>query len=165
MNVTDAVRTFRAVRQFTDQPLPDDVTRAILNAGRRAQSSKNTQPWLFVAVRERETLRQLSKCGTYAGHLAGAALGVVLVATSETPYDLGQATAYMQLQAWELGVGSCIATIYDPDQAKAILGIPADHYVRYALSFGYPAPDDRRPAGLVKGGRHAFEEVVHWEHF
>jgi nitroreductase len=46
MTVDEAIRTKRAVRQFAPTPLPDDAVRAILNAGRRAQSSKNTQPWV-----------------------------------------------------------------------------------------------------------------------
>ena len=57
-------------------PLPEDVLRAILDAGRRAQSSKNTQPWDFVVIQDRERLTALSKLGTYAGHLAGAAAGL-----------------------------------------------------------------------------------------
>jgi hypothetical protein len=46
MNVSDAIRLKRAVRKFQDKPLPDDVVLAILNAGRRSQSSKNTQAWV-----------------------------------------------------------------------------------------------------------------------
>src|SRR3954452_4611027 len=161
MNVGDAIKSFRAVRQFADRPLPEDVVEQILNAGRRSQSSKNTQPWQFVAVRDRDTLTQLSTTGAYAGHLAGAALGVVLVAEGEVAYDLGQTTAYMQLAAWELGVGSCIASIYEPEQARAILGIPAQYNVRYALSFGYPAQTDQPP--LKRGGRRPLDELVHWD--
>ncbi|MGB4678183.1 MAG: nitroreductase family protein, partial [Aggregatilineales bacterium] len=74
--VFEAIRTKRAVRQFTDQPIPDEIVREILNAGRLSGSSKNTQPWHFVAVRNRDTLRALSEAGTYAGHIAGAALAV-----------------------------------------------------------------------------------------
>src|SRR3954447_17237222 len=162
MSVESVIGAFRAVRQFTDHPLPDDVIHQILNAGRRSQSSKNTQPWEFVVVRDRETLRQLSTTGAYAGHLAGAALGVALVATTDYEYDLGQATAYMQLQAWELGIGSCIATIYEPHQAKAILGVPPEHFLRWAISFGYPAPRTDRPPTLQKGGRRPLDEVVRW---
>lgn len=170
--VEEAVRTKRAVRQFTDQPLPDEVVHAILDAGRRAQSSKNSQPWSFVVVRDRATLTQLSECGTYAGHLAGAAVGVVLVAQGEPPapdaaerqgwimFDLGQAAAYMQLAAWELGVGSCIATIYEPEKARAILRIPAEMACDVALSFGYPA-DQQRPS--QRRGRVALEQLVHNE--
>jgi nitroreductase len=48
MNVSEAIRMKRAVRQFADRPLPEEIVLAILNAGRRAQSSKNTQPWHFI---------------------------------------------------------------------------------------------------------------------
>jgi len=168
MNVSDAIRTKRATREFTDQPVPEDAIRAILNAGRRAQSSKNTQPWSFVAIRDRATLKQLSECGTYAGHLAGAAFAVALVSPDPTTrwsiaFDLGQAAAYMQLAAWELGLGSCIASIYEPEKAKALLGIPENRFCDVALSFGYPAPDQLRHSVVRKGGRRPFGAVVHWD--
>jgi nitroreductase len=152
----------RAVRHFTDQPVSDEAVRAILNAGRRAQSSKNTQPWSFVAIRDKETLKQLSECGTYAGHLAGAAFAVALISANPTGFDLGQATASMQLAAWELGIGSCIASIYEPERAKAILGVPDDQHFNIALSFGYPDPE-YQPATPRPGGRKPLDEVVHWE--
>ena len=71
MDVAEAIRTKRAVRQFKDQPVPEEAVKAILNAGRRSQSSKNTQRWHFVAVNDKETLTKLSECGAYARHLAG----------------------------------------------------------------------------------------------
>ncbi len=161
--VRELIEKRRAVRRFTAVPVADDVVRTILEAGRRAQSSKNTQPWQFVVVRDRATLEALSKTGTYAGHLAGAAFGVVLVDTRGGEwgaFDLGQAAAQMQLVAAELGVGSCLANIYQPDDARHILGIPDDLRVFAALSFGYPAPDEK-PARL--GGRRVLDDSVHWE--
>ena len=167
MNVTEAIRTKRAVRVFTDQPVPEEAIRAVLNAGRRAQSSKNTQPWHFIAVRDREKLKRLSGLGRYAGHLAGAAFAVAIVSPDparwSVPFDLGQSAAHMQLAAWELGLGSCIASIYEPEKAKAILGIPDDLHFDVALSFGYPQPEQRRPDVVRKVGRRTFSEVVHWE--
>ena len=69
MNVSDAIRLKRAVRKFQDKPLPDDVVYAILNAGRRSQSSKNTQTWRFIAIRDKVILKELSAMrrvgGTY----------------------------------------------------------------------------------------------------
>ena len=56
MAVSELIRTKRAVRQFTAEPLPEEAIRSILNAGRRAQSSKNTQPWHFIAIRDKVTL-------------------------------------------------------------------------------------------------------------
>ena len=171
MNVLDAIRLKRSVRRFTSDPLPDDAVRAILNAGRRAQSSKNTQPWRFVAVTDRDTLTQLARTGDFAGHLAGAALGVVIV-TPDDPerrewlmFDVGQAAAYMQLAAWELGIGSVIATIYHPEQARAILGVPDGYRCDVALSFGHPADATVLTAPPKQGGRNPLDEMVHYNHW
>jgi nitroreductase len=141
---------------------------AILNAGRRAQSSKNTQPWQFIAVRERATLQALSRLGTYAGHLAGAALGVAILTPDPAErfsimFDAGQSAAYMQLLAWELGIGSCLATIYEPEQARELLGFPADLHLRIAISFGYPQEGGKFELPPMKGGRRGLADVVHWE--
>ncbi|MCB0119739.1 MAG: nitroreductase family protein, partial [Anaerolineales bacterium] len=84
MNVSDAIRMKRAVRKFQDIPLPDDVVNAILNAGRRSQSSKNVQAWQFIAIRDKSILKELSTCGQWAGHLAGAALGVAILTPDPT---------------------------------------------------------------------------------
>jgi len=162
MNVTDAIRTKRAVRQFTDQPLPDEAIQAILEAGRRAQSSKNDQPWRFVVVRDRATLAQLAQCGQYAGHLAGAAMGIALIMQPGYEFDMGQAAACMQLAAWELGIGSCIASIYEPDKAKAILGVPSEKEFKVAISFGYPLPQPATGA-KKKTQRAPLDELVHWD--
>lgn len=168
MEVSEALRTKRAIRQFQDRPLPDDALLAIVNAGRRAQSSKNSQPWHYIVVRSRQSLQALSRMGTYAGHLAGAAAAVVLVTVDPAVrwsimFDSGQSAAYMQLAAWELGIGSCLATIYEPDQARAQLGVPAEMHINAAISFGYPAAEELKPRPLKRGGRRALDDVVHWE--
>jgi nitroreductase len=160
VEVIEAIRTMRSVRRFRDERVPDAVMRRILHAGRRAQSSKNSQPWQFVVVRERDTLRRLSECGDYAGHLAGSDFAVALVAPEANEFDLGQCCACLMLAAHELGVGSCIASIYDEARARMLLGIPDELRFTVALSFGYPA-NDWRPAKL--GGRKPLEEVVRWE--
>ena len=168
MNVSDAIRLKRAVRKFQDKPLLDDVIQAILNAGRRSQSSKNEQGWQFIAIRDKTILKALSETGTYAGHLAGAAMGVAILTPNpegkfQDLFDAGQAAAYMQLEAWELGVGSCIASIYEPEKAREILGFPPEWHLRIALSFGYPAEKEKLSAAPKKGGRRSLEEIVHWD--
>ncbi len=168
MNVSDAIRLKRAVRKFQEKPLSEDVIRAILNAGRRSQSSKNEQGWQFIAIRDKAILKALSECGTYAGHLAGAAMGVAIVTPNpegkfQDLFDVGQAAAYMQLAAWELGVGSCLASIYEPAKGREILGFPLDWHLRIAISFGYPAEEEKLSAAPKKGGRIPLEEVVHWD--
>lgn len=141
MDVLKAIRTKRAIREFTSETVSADVEEAILDAGRLSQSSKNSQPWQFIVIRDKATLQDLSQLGAYAGHLAGADFAVLLVAeSSQNSFDLGQTAAYLQLAAWQLGVGSCIASIYEADKARALLGIPDGYECSTALSFGYPAP-------------------------
>src|SRR5688572_16821694 len=168
MNVSEAVRTKRAIRKFQDKPLPQEVINTILNAGRRSQSSKNTQAWQFIAIRDKSILKELSQCGEWAGHLAGAALGVAILTPDpegkfQIMFDAGQAAAFMQLAAWELGVGSCPASIYEAEKAREILGVPSEWHVRIALSFGFPADEAKMSAAPKKGGRRPLEEMVHWE--
>ncbi|MBV6451207.1 MAG: hypothetical protein MHPDNHAH_01938 [Anaerolineales bacterium] len=168
MKVSEAIRLKRAVRKFQDKPLPEDVIRAILNAGRRSQSSKNEQGWQFIAVRDKSVLKALSECGEWAGHLAGAALGVAILTPDplgkfQTMFDAGQAAAFMQLAAWELGVGSCPASIYDGELARQILGFPPEWHLRVALSFGYPLDEAKLSSAPKQGGRRSLEEVVHWD--
>lgn len=168
MEVAEAIRLKRAVREFDSRPLPDEAVRTILWAGRRAQSSKNSQPWYFIAVRDRATLESLSRMGNYAGHLAGAALGVAILTTDPAArfsilFDAGQAAAYMQLAAWELGIGSCLATIYDPEAARRLLGFPPELHLRIAISFGYPADPGLLTAPPRPVGRRPLREAVHFD--
>jgi nitroreductase len=158
MQVQEAIRLKRAIRDFRSEPLPAQAVDAILNAGRRAQSAKNRQVWHFLAVTERETLDKLSRLGHFAGHLAGAALGVCILTPDPTQrwsilFDAGQAAAYMQLAAWELGIGSCLATIYEPDAARQLLEFPQDWHLHVAISFGYPEDPGELSRPPLAGGR------------
>jgi len=168
MNVAQAIQTKRAVRTFANRPLADDDVHWILYAGRRAQSSKNTQPWHFIALRERERLQALSRLGTYAAHLEGAALGIVILTPDPAirwsiMFDAGQAAAYMQLAAWERGIGSCPATIYEPNAARELLRFPPDLHVHVALAFGYPRDAGSLTRPPQSGGRKPFGENIHFE--
>lgn len=168
MNVIEAIRTKRAVRSYRLDPLPHDVVHAILHAGRRAQSAKNDQSWHFIAIRERSILQALAATSPNVAHIAGSALTVAIVTPPPSRkqtilFDAGQAAAYMQLAAWELGVVSCLATVYELEQARRLLEFPADMHLHLAIAFGYPQPADAEPRAGRKGGRRALEDVVHWE--
>src|SRR3954465_7567980 len=108
MDVWTAIATRRSVRDFADRPLEPTALERILNAGRRAASSKNLQRWDFIVCRDRAHLRSLAEVGPYAGHLAGAAVGIALVTpdphNADSPlsvmFDLGMAAGNMTLEAW-----------------------------------------------------------------
>ena len=162
MSVAEAIRRKRAVRAYTTDPVPEPVIDAILNAGRRAQSSKNSQPWTFILISGRDQLQRLSTAGSYAAHLASAAFAVVLVSAAGSEFDLGQAAAYMQLAATTAGIGSCITTLHDQAAAHAILGVPDELTCHWSIAFGYPAEP---PTALKAGGRKPLDEVVRHERY
>jgi nitroreductase len=171
MSIWTAIATKRVVRRFADRPLDPDHLVRILNAGRRAASSKNLQRWDFIVCRDREHLVELAAVGPWADHLAGAAVAIALVtpnpAAADSPlsvmFDLGMAAGNMMLAAWELGIGSVPATVYEHDRARELLDYPADRHCEYLISFGYPADPDALIRPNKAGGRQALADIVHDE--
>jgi nitroreductase len=170
MKVWDAINSVRVIRSFADRPLSPDHETRILNAARRTASSKNEQTWAFIVIRDRDRLRELTGVGKYADHLAGAALAVALVTPDESAgwrntrmWDLGRAAQSMVLAAWELGIGSAPATVFDQELASRLLGLPADRRCPYLLSFGYPADPGALTAPNKPGERKPLDAVVHEE--
>jgi nitroreductase len=170
VEVGDAIGSLRVVRRFRNEPLSDDDLHAILEAGRRAGSSKNLQRWHFIVVRSRETLTALAKVGAYAGHLAGGAAAIALVTPQPAAgeplsvmWDLGRAAQNMTLVAWARGIGSAPATVYEQELCRRILRYPPDEHCEYVLNFGYPEEESTFTRPLRKGGRRPFIEVVYYE--
>jgi nitroreductase len=143
----------------------------MLEVARWSGSARNLQPWELVVVRDRETLSALGALEGYAGHLAGAALGIVLVMAGEhrtqETYDEGRLSERLMLAAAAYGVGSSIGWFAGSGVtgAKSILGIPEQRLVRTALSFGYPAHEGERAQGRPGQGRKPLSEIVHEERY
>lgn len=173
METWEAIRSRRNVRSFTDQQIPDDHLDEILEAGRRAPSALNWQPWDFVVVDARESLTELAKVAPGAGYVAGAAAAVAVVAAPVEPgddgrlrrlyFDLGQATMSMMLAAAGLRIGSGHAGVDDQDLARKVLGLPADKFCPFLVAFGYPA--DRALQLIRRPQRRPLNEVVHRGHW
>lgn len=169
MDTWKAIDSIRVVRDFSDEPISEDDLARILNAGRRAGSSKNTQRWAFVVVGEKDHLKELSQVGPFAGHLAGATVAIALVTPDphdpQSPlsvvWDSGRAAQNMVLAAWELGIGSAPATVYDHARVASSLDLPPGQHCEYIMSFGYPRDPSVLTAPKKAGGRLALEEVVH----
>jgi nitroreductase len=171
MDAWDAIRTKRMVRRFEARAIEADRIERIVDAGRHAGSSKNLQRWDFIVVTDRSRLERLAAVGRYAGHLAGAASAVALVTPDPSVdrqprsvmWDLGLAAQNMMLAAWELGIGSVPATVYEHDRTRELLGYPADRHCEYLISFGYPADPDILTRPNKAGGRQALTDIVHDE--
>jgi nitroreductase len=167
METWDAITSRRNVREFAGRPIGDDDLSRILEAGRRAPSSRNWQPWDFVAVTDRAQLRELAGVWRGGGHVADSALTVVVVVSKlddehqreRAQYDVGQATMQMMIAAADLGIGSGHSAVGDQELARKLLGFPVDRVAAIMIDFGYPA--DRPLAPIKRPDRRPFDEVVH----
>jgi len=174
--LTRLLRGLRAVRRFSGRAIADAVLDDILEVARWTGSSKNSQPWHIVVVRERGTLEELARCGPYAGHLAGAQAAIVLVMEDgNRRFDEGRLAQSIMLAAWGHGIGSCIASIYPEAhkvRARELLGVPAKRWLHTAISLGYPADGralrlsaDRTGLTDVPIGRRDLADLVSWDTF
>jgi nitroreductase len=167
MQAWDAICARRNVREYKTEPVSDDDLNRIAEAGWRAPSAKNRQPWDFVIVTDRAQLRELSTVWRGAGHIAKAPAAIALVVpvppddrrlVTDT-YDIGQATMAMMIAATDLGIGTGHSSVGDQEKARAILGVPDDHQVAFLLGIGHPA--DRPLTPIRKPNRRPLSEVVH----
>jgi nitroreductase len=167
METWDAITGRRNVREFAERPIPDADLDRVLDAGRIAPSSQNNQPWDFVVVTDRETLRALSGVWRGGGHIANAAAAIAIVIRDESEprararnrFDIGQATMQMMIAAADRGIGSGHSAVGDQDLARSVLHVPEDKLVAFVIDLGYPAGKPVTPGTRLK--RRPFDEVVH----
>jgi nitroreductase len=167
----DAIRSRRNVRTYGEEAIAPEHLDQVLEAGRRAPSAGNQQAWDFVVCTDREQLSQLARVGPAAGHVAGSAATIVLVAPSSEDarmrdliqYDLGQATMSIMLAAADLGIGSAHSAVSDQELARRLLGFPEDRFCAWLISLGTPA--DRPLTPIARPTRRPFDDVVHHGHW
>ena len=164
MDTYHTITSLRSVRHFDlSRPIDEAALHRILQAGRMIGSSKDSQPWWFIVVRERATLQALSRTGDYAQHLAGAAFAVAIVYDSKFyrgEFDSGRTAQNMMLAAWSDGLGSCIASMHREDDCKAVLGVPGELRLQHIISFGYPLPVDQGTPAVQPRSRKPLAGIV-----
>ncbi|HEU4318469.1 MAG TPA: nitroreductase family protein [Acidimicrobiia bacterium] len=169
METFDAIRSRRNVRSYESRAIDPAAITRILEAGRRTPSSRNEQRWDFVVVTEPERLERLSHVWRGAGHIAGSAATIALIAPeadeervrTSIAYDLGQATMSIMLAAADLGVGSGHSSCHDQDVAREVLGFPDGYTCAWLIGLGYPSDRPLRP--IERPNRRPLDEVVHRE--
>ena len=163
MNVFEAIQTMLAVRAYADKPIPPDTARRIVEAGWLTGSSMNLQPWHFIVVQDRETLRQLGALAPSGPYIADAALAVAVVIepTAYAVSDASRAIQSMMLTAWAEGIGSNWVGFHGLDAAKPLLGVLQTLDLFAIIPFGYPA----QPVGKGQKRRKPLAAVAHRERF
>ena len=166
MDVYQCLRSRRTVREYKSDPIPQELVRKIVQAGRWAPSSSNTQKWHFIVIQDRDTLAALGKIATHGPFIGQAplAIAVVMDDAPRPQLDAGRALQQMELMAWSEGVGMCFVGVREEDQQQAVkqlLGIPEAMELITLLPFGYRAEGPKGPGTPRK----PMEDIVHWERF
>ncbi len=157
MEVFDVVRTVLAVRQFQEKPVPEAIVRQVVEAGRLTASSMNGQPWRFIIVQNKETLRRLGALARTGRYIAQAPLAIV-VGMEHSVFavsDASRAIQSMILTAWAQGVGSNWVGFDNLKHVNPVLDIPEEIEILAILPFGHPAhaigkgQKERKPLGAI----------------
>ena len=172
MKALRPIRRVSQIRQYTDEPVPDDVIDQLLDLARWTGSSRNSQPWQFIVVRNRDSLKKIAALRPNINWLAGVPVGIAIVLDGASPmseaYDEGRLTERLLTGATMLGYGGGVGWFGEPDkqaEAKRVLGIPEEKTARQIVAIGRPKTRaDPRPSGPPRG-RKPLSEVVSFERF
>ncbi|HEX5478140.1 MAG TPA: nitroreductase family protein [Dehalococcoidia bacterium] len=159
----DTYRTIiskRDTRAFLDQRVPEETVRRIVQAGRMAGSSKNTQPCRFIVIDDPKVRDEFAKCGDFATWIPGAPLVIAVAALGGTrpEFDAGRAAQNMMIAAWAEEIGSCPISLHHQECARETLGLPEDASVPVAVGFGYRS---KPPKTVPEAARLGWDEYVH----
>jgi nitroreductase len=168
MDLMQAVRARRSIRNFLDKSVEEEKLLAVLEAGRLAPSAKNMQDWRFIVVRDSATRQQLAEAARDQRFVGQAPVVIAACGTSDLIMTCGQpayaidvaiALDHMTLAAASLDLGTCWIGAFYEDKVKAILGVPQEIRVVALLPLGYPAEEPGpRP-------RKSLDQVITWEHW
>jgi len=168
MDLMEAIRARRSIRNFLDRPVEEELLLAVLEAGRIAPSARNMQDWRFIVVRDAATRQMLAGAARDQQFVGQAPVVIAACGTSDLVMTCGQpayaidvaiALDHMTLAAAALGLGTCWIGAFYEDKVKEILGVPQEIRVVALLPLGYPAEEPSpRP-------RKSLDEVVAWEHW
>ena len=158
MDAYKAIITKRDRREYKSTPLPEESVHRILQAGRMAGSSSNSQPIRYIILDDRAVLEKLVTAGRGATPLLNAPLAIaVMLPKGSRDFDVGRSVQNMMVAAWAEGIISCPVGLQDQEKAREVLGHPDDYNVAIGVAFGYPQDDAPKSRGQA---RLTIEDIV-----
>jgi nitroreductase len=139
----------RSIRKFRPDPVPDELILKVLDVARYAPSARNSQPWVFIVVKDPEIKKKLANVHVWAKPLENAPVGIVVACNTEVSpesyqVDCANATMQIMLAAHALGLGTVwLQTLRNISEIQGIVGLPKNYVPVAMLALGYP---DERPS-------------------
>lgn len=177
MELDTCIKSARATRSFSNEPVDRTVIEQLIDYARRAGSGHNRQPWTFIALTDRDRIDALASYGNYTTPLTNAPAGIVIAVdkgdgrrNEHNIFDCGRAAQNLVLGAVEIGLGTVPQGISDREEAAQFLKLPDTKRILMAIALGYPAES---PATTIEGvpkfeelhhpSRKPVDEVLHWD--
>jgi len=167
--VNPIIEKRRSIRKYKpDIPVTKDQLNRLLHAAMLAPSARNSRPWEFIAVTNREVLDEIARIHPYAQMCKTAPAAIIVVAVPPDgkpegyfPQDCGAATQNILLEAVSMGLGTCWCGVYPmPDRMESLaklLNVKPPKIPFNVIAVG--VPDESPPArGFFDESKVAFIE-------
>ena len=163
MTPYDAIISKRDTRNYTDQPISDEVLQRVLQAGRMAGSAKNAESNRLIVVRDQAVQNALAESGDFSSWIGTSAviIGIAVPLESLRGFDVGRMAQNMMVAAHAEGLGSCPVTLQHQDKARAAVGLPDDWDMTMVVTLGWPVPD--APDSPLKRTRVPLDQLVRYD--
>jgi nitroreductase len=161
----------RQCRHFTSEPVSDDDVSTLAEVARWSGSSRNSQPWRFIVLRDTDLIRRIAEIGhpqTRSLNTAMAVLAITLPAHESLvvslAYDDGRVAERVLIAASMLGLGAAIAWVRADVRSVIgeLLGVPEDRYVRTLMAIGHPSEEGLASKAAPGQARLPLDELVTW---
>ncbi len=162
MQTLEVLKKRRSVRSFSAKPLPRNLAEELIDCARLAPTARNDQPWEFVVITKKDTLRELGSLAENGSFIKDSSC-CIAVLCRETKYYLEDgcaATENILIAACDLGLSGCwVAGDKKPyaDKVKELLGVPAALKLVSLIPLGYSDAEQGLPA------KRPLKEILHWE--
>jgi len=178
--IHDLIRNRRSYRTFAPKPVDHDKLVRLLEAARWSPSARNDQPWRFIVVTREDAALFDDVAGSFAAfNLVWARSAAVFIVAARrqtweadglpnpySDYDLGQAVAYLTVQAESEGLVSRQIGAFNHERVAEILEVPGNYKPLTIVALGYPGessslPEDYRQLEDAPRTRKPFGEIAH----
>ena len=165
MNPYEAIIGKRDLRMYTEEFIPDEVMRRILQAGRMAGSAKNVEANRLIVVTEPSVKDALAGAGDFSSWIGSSAAIVGFASPTDQLrlFDVGRQAQNMMIAAHAEGIGSCPITLHHSDRARSAVSLPDDWEMPMVITLGYPVSD--HPDSPLKRRRVDLHDLVRYNRF
>jgi nitroreductase len=163
MDPYEAIISKRDTRQYTDEPIPDELMRRVLQAGRMAGSAKNEEVNRLIVFQDQDVKDALAETGEFSSWIgtAAAVIGITAPVESIRMFDVGRMAQNMMVAAHAEGLASCPVTLHHKDKARAVAGLPGNWDMTMVITLGWPVAG--APDSPLKRTRVALEDLVRYD--